>query len=219
MNKEYVLFGRKLSSESVIVTALGFLMIVLIFGIIVPQIQGIAREIEKHNLKSEEVQKLQASLQAMNAVSNDRLQSDVELLTDALPTNKEVVSLFSSIIALASESNVQVRGFTIQVGEIYATGESTNTTDSRSETGFPSMNVLLSLSSASQRQVVPFTQALYKNFPIAKVNAVAAQDGSSSLEISFYYRPYNIERLQNSREVPGYTNQTLQLLEQLRATN
>jgi hypothetical protein len=216
VNKEYILFGKKLSGEVLVGIALGFLMVILIFFIILPQIQGIATEIEKNRIKNDEVQKLRTSLGALNAVTDDRLESDVQVLTEALPTNKEVISVFTSLISLATNAGVQVRGFTIQVGEIYTTTEKEEVIDSRSETGFPSMNVVLSLTSSDQRQIVSFSQELYKSFPIAKINSVASQDGSSSMEISFYYRPYDIDKLQNTREVPAYTDQTLQLLDQLR---
>jgi hypothetical protein len=219
MNKDQVVFGKKISSQILIAVALGILTIVLILGIILPQVQGITVEIEKNSNKTNEVRELQASLSALNAVSPERLKSDVEVLTTALPTNKEVISVFSSIISLATQAGVQVRGFTIQVGEVYDTKEGEDTEDLSSKTSFPSMNVILSLTSSNQRQVITFTEELYKSFPIAKINSVASQEGSSSLEISFYYRPYDLERLQNTKEVPAYTNETLQLLEQLRAEN
>jgi hypothetical protein len=218
VNKQYIVFGKKISGEILVITALGLLMMILIGAIILPQIRGLALEIEKNRIKGEEVQKLKNSLAALNAVSDDRLDSDVQVLTSTLPTNKEVISIFSSLISLASEAGVQVRGFTIQVGQVYDTKQEEDV-ELHSATGFPSMNVILSLTSTDERQLVAFSEALYKSYPIAKINSLASQDGSSSLEISFYYRPHNLDSLQTTKEVPAYDTDTLQLLEQLRATN
>lgn len=216
MNKEYELFGRKVTGEVLLFGSLLILSVVVVLGVIIPQFQELGIQTEKNGIKEAEVMALQSSLNAINSVSEERLASDVEILTTALPTNKEVISVFSSIVSLATDVGIQVRGFTIQVGDVYDTKNEQPHAEISSETGFPSMDVVLSLSSASQSQIVEFTKRLYASFPIAKVNTVTAQDGNSSMEISFYYRSYDLDALQNTREVPGYTQETLQMLEALR---
>lgn len=218
MNKEYELFGRKLAGETLLSGILIVFAVVIIFSVVIPQIQGIGLQREQNSLRRTNVIKLQSSLSALESISDTRLVSDVEVLNAALPTNKDVISIFSSIISLATDVGIQVRGFTIQVGDIYDVENETAKADTYSETGYPSMNVVLSLSSTGQSQIVEFTKRLYASFPIAKVNTVASQDGNSSMEISFFYRPYDIDILQNSDEVPGYTNETLNMLDTLHKT-
>ncbi|HRN96510.1 MAG TPA: hypothetical protein PLD54_03640 [Candidatus Levybacteria bacterium] len=217
MNKEYNLYGKKISASIIIGVILVVFGFVLVTAVIIPQIRSIGEQREANSLKQSEVAQLESSLAALNSVSDQRVASDIDVLTSALPANKEVISVFSSIISLATDVGVQVRGFTIQVGDIYDINpEQSQEVDVTSDTGFPSMNVMLTLNSTDQRQIVEFTKQLYKNFPISKINTISAQETNSMLEISFYYRPYDLDTLQNTTVIPGYTNESLELLKTLR---
>ncbi len=216
MNKEYELFGRKVATSTLIALLLFFVGFILIMVVIIPQFGNIGQQREINMLKQTQVGTLQRSLAALNSVSDQRLASDRQLLTSALPANKEVISVFSSIIGLASQVGIQVEGFTIQVGTVYDVDNKDAEVDVSSDTGFPSMNVIVSLTSTDQRQLAQFTDLLYKKFPIARVNKVTAHQSNSSVEISFYYRPYDLSQIQNTTEIPGYTNESLELLKKLR---
>jgi hypothetical protein len=219
VNKDYTVFGKKIDSGTLISAALALLGVVLILVVIKPQIESIGEQREQNTLKQNEIVQLQSSLAALNSVSAERVADDVKIMNEALPTNKDIITIFSTIISLTTKTGVELSGFTLQVGDIFNTTKdkaAPDQIDVSSDTGFPALNVQLTLQSTDQSQVVEFTKLLYEKLPLARVNNVTAQEGSSSLDISFYYRPQDLTILQNTNTIPGYTKESLNTLDTLR---
>lgn len=209
MNKEYVFLGRKLTAEQLIAFALIFLGFGVILFVILPQIDNIGLQREMNSKKQVKVEELRNSLNVLQSVSAEQVEQDLKLASSALPANKDVISVYTSIASLANFSNVQLRGFTIKVGDLYVKDESAKAedVDISSATGFPTMDVIVTLSAADQKNLVVFTEELYKNFPIARINTVSAQENESMVEISFYYRPYDLSKIEGSDKLTPYSSE------------
>lgn len=217
MNKEYEFLGKKLSTEQLISFVLVFLGFGVILFVIFPQIENIGLQREMNATKQAQVDELKNSLNVLQSVSTEQVESDMKLANSALPTNKDVIAVFSAISSLANFSNVQLRGFTIKVGDLYVKDESAKATDVdiTSVTGFPTMDVVITLTAADQKNLVIFSEELYKNYPIARINTVSAQENESMVEISFYYRPYDLSKIEGSNRLMPYSTEYADLIKTL----
>ncbi len=217
MNKDYVLFGKKFTAEQMLAVSLVLLGFFVILFVILPQIDSIGLQREQNQAKKAEVNELQNSLNVMQSISSEQVEADLKLASSALPTNKDIISIFSAISELASSSDVQLRGFTIKVGELYtkATGESNQVDNTTSVTGVPSMDVTITVSTVDDKNLVAFTQQLYKNFPIARINTLNSQKNDGMIELSFYYRPYDLKQIEGVNLVSPYNTQYSDLIQQL----
>ncbi len=219
MNKEYVLFGKKVNATELLSAVLVVMAIGILLFVIIPQIGNIGVQRAANAAKQAEVQELQASLNALQSANPEQIDSDMKLVTTALPTSKDVIAVFSTISSLATSTNVQLRGFTLKVGNLYkknVSNEETIQLDITSATGFPAIDVVITVTTLDERNLVTFSDGLYRNFPIARINTLSSQENESTIEISFYYRPYDLNQIENGGALTPYTIEYGEVLQQLR---
>lgn len=218
MNKEYTLFGRKFTATELLAVSLVIISLVIVFVIIIPQLGNIGIQRERNSAKQAEVSALSNTLTTLQSANPQQIDEDMQLVHNALPTSKDVIAVFSTLSSLATSSNVQLRGFTIQVGELYNRDSVTSPTqrDVSSVTGFPTMDVVITVSTSDEDNLVTFSNQLYESLPIARINTVSNRDNLSTIDISFYYRPYDLNQIENSNEVIPYLSEYGTTLQQIR---
>lgn len=215
MNKEYELFGKKFTATELLTVSLVIMSFAIILVIIIPQLGNIGLQRERNATKQAAVLTARNALNVLQSANLQQIDEDMQLVHTALPTNKDVIAIFSSLSSLATSANVQLRGFTIQVGELYNADPNSNPSQ-RDITGFPTMDVIITVSTLDEENLVMFSNQLYENLPIARINTMSNRDNQTTMEISFYYRPYDLNQIENSNEVVPYLSEYDRTLQQIR---
>ncbi len=203
MKKEYEFLGKKYTATEILAGALAVLSFFILLYVVIPQFTNMGEQREAVNIVQERINTLEQSNSVLKQTDSAKLAEDLRLVNRALPNNKNIVSIFSTISHLASESNIALEGFTIKVGELYTKDEGKQKDQMKNEVGVPTLDVVISIGMDDSRDIVEFTNKLYKTLPVAQIKTLDTRENKGTLEISFYYRAFNFDNL-NTDRIPKY---------------
>lgn len=203
MEKEYTIFGQKVRASILTLSAICVLSVCLIFFVIVPQISAISDLREKIDTKNAQVAFLKESLSNLNSVPENVLNTDYVVVNEALPSNKNIIAVFSRINQIALDSDTQLSGFTLKVGDLYARAKQKNAAVVP-QNGMPVFDISVSLAAEDKASVAQFVDLVYKTLPVARVNKITSDETAASLDISFYYKPFDLDKIQQTNDVKQY---------------
>ena len=151
----------------------------------------------------------------MNSVPGDTLDSDYTVANEALPSNKNIIAVFSRVNQIALDSNAQVSGFTLKIGDLYRKTKD-KTTEIAPPNGMPILDISVSLAVENKASIKQFIDLVYKSLPVAKVNKISSDDSTASLEISFYYKPFDLDKIQQTNNTRQYQQTDPTTLEKIK---
>jgi Tfp pilus assembly protein PilO len=160
----------------VVLLVAGLLFIVFI----VPNILSFP---SKKNARDTEIAKLNEMKQAkeiLNSINKEQLDSEVALVTQALPSEKNFELILGAINEAATRSNVLISGYRF-----------TDTSASPDAAGpkFPSLVFEIEIAGGID-QAANFAQELYKTYPVSSIKSIGYSDGISTLSVEFFYKPF-----------------------------
>jgi hypothetical protein len=213
MHKDFILFGKKIKQEQILPLLAVVFSVGMIFLVIFPQINEFGQLRSVHGAKQEEITQYERSLATLTQASPDTLNQDYSVVEHALPAEKDIISIFSTVSLLAADAELQIQGFVMKVGDYYSTPGDEDDADRAAS---PTLDVTLQLSSQNEDQVASFIDQVYKSLPLAKINSVRLLNNETSIELSFYYQALNLESIKNSDVIVPYESQNSKLIQDLR---
>jgi hypothetical protein len=202
MEKQYILFGQRIPTSSLILGAVGLLSMCLVFFVIIPQLSAISDLRNQIATKNTDVATLKQSLSNINAVPEGVLNDDYTAANEALPSNKNIIAVFSRVNQIALDSDAALSGFTLKLGDLYS--KSKKKSPLVPQNGTPVIDISVSLAVVDKASIAKFIDLVYKSLPVARVNSVSSDASTASIEMSFYYKPYDLEKIQQTNEVQQY---------------
>lgn len=194
--------------------ALLFLSLIMLFGVIIPQISSIS---ETNKTKSEalnKITKLEQSLSVIQKTNSDVVDSDLKTVTTALPTSKDISLIFSALNNVADKSGVSLDEFSLKVGGIYGRAEEV---DTGGVTGVPTVDVKVQTSGSAINTVI-FAKNMKEQLPLSEIKLIDNNQGTATYEISFFYKPLDLNVLKQD-EVASITQADKNLVKQLEDWN
>lgn len=185
------------------------LALFLVIGVVIPQFSTISKVTQDISEKKIDVDRLQASL--TNISNQGNLQPDLDLVNRALPTSKNITSIFNALVSSANDSGVDVKDFSLKVGGVYGRAEKI---PQGGVSGVPSIDVIVRVEGTST-SIIDFAKQVQTKLPIAEVAKVDAAGGVASFQISFFYKPQDLSALSRQETILPLTtsqNKTLQEL-------
>lgn len=186
---------HKLTSENIDVNTLRFLydrykgfiipffaivISFLLFGrVIVPQIQDLLAAQEEQKLARESLTVIQDKLNLLKSISDSTLDSQLAILSSALPIDKDFFGVLHAISDASSKVGVTVGDFTFRVGSL-------STIEDESE--FLTFDLDLTINGGAY-VVDDFIDKLKASLPLSEITQVLISKDSSSVKIHFYYKP------------------------------
>jgi hypothetical protein len=169
---------------------MGFASFFVLFRIILPQWSDIQDTLQLINSKAEAVQAKEQTIQLLNSLSLENVDADYNLVTTALPIQKDIVLIFSELNSAAAASNVQLGGFTVKVGGVYAS-DTTTLSANKSLNGIPFLNTLVNVS-GSNEDVRKFAIELYKSIPLVEIKNIDISKKDARYDVNFYFKPITV---------------------------
>jgi len=153
---------------------------VLLITFIIPQLKALFELSTNAKKDSNRIIVLKNNLNFLSSLSDSALDSQLQIVSTALPTNKDFIGVINAISYAASFTGVSVSEFQLQIGDLSQAPTDTSK--------FSSLSLKLSVN-GNTNDVNKFIEALYTTFPLSEVTSINIGDTSSTVEINFYYKP------------------------------
>ncbi|MFH1833228.1 MAG: hypothetical protein ABH816_03670 [Candidatus Levyibacteriota bacterium] len=158
--------------------------VMLFVFFVMPQIQEIFVIRAQEDLTKEKIITLQKNLEFVASLDDIDLDSQLQIVSGALPGEKDFIGVLNAIRSASVKSGVSVGDYVFQVGSL-----SQETEKSSGNIGsFPSLSLSLELKDGGIEGVRRFLNSLAKIIPISEVNGVDSAENRSKMTIVFYYR-------------------------------
>lgn len=185
----------------------------IIFKVFLPELSSISEEKRVIEAKKMEIETLQKTYETLSGQDDTEIDDDLKIATSALPASKDPSAIFQAMVSAAAKSNVELKQFSFKVGSIYGKQAQSFSSD---KTGIPFLTVLIRISSTDAQNFIRFASEIQKSVPIAEVKNINMQGSSGTLEVNFYYKPYDLTVLTKQNKIIPLTPAEEKILEQLR---
>lgn len=187
------------------------LVCIFLFSIvIIPRVRELS--ILSKNAKNEanKLIILNNNLNLLSSMDDATLDSQLKLVSSALPIGKDFEGILTAVSQAAINSGVSLSDYDFQVGDLSETPTRVS--------GFPYLEMSLSVKSSSQ-ETVKFINELYRSFPISEVVSVNQESNSATVKILFYYKPLPQIRFNDSEPIQTVSQKGTELIDKLALWN
>ncbi len=192
--KELELIYRK-RKKQLLPLIFGFASFFVFFRIVMPQWSDIQDVQSLLTSKSTTVDAKEQSVTLLNSLPQSVVDENYEVITTALPLQKDVVLIYAELNKAAERSGVKLGGFSIKVGGIYAAeSEKKTQPTTKAVNGIPFLNILVN-AEGENTSLRKFAQELYKSIPLVDIKAIDLAKSDARLDVNFYYKPVTVRPL------------------------
>lgn len=186
-----------------------FVCIVIVFQVIIPQIQQLFSLNDSIAATQNRIAVLEQNIATANQLDGAQLNSELQVATRALPSQKDFVGIVAAISNAAVSANVPLGDYSFQVGDIGKAVVGQQTT----------VQITITIGGGIS-DVKRFLESLKKQLPLSDVSEVHVINSSlSSVNIVFYYKPTPQIQFQESSPLPVLSQSEKALLQSLSLVN
>lgn len=213
--KELQLIYRK-RKQQLLPLIFGFASIFILFRIVLPQWTDIQNVLQLITTKNSTIKAKEASVLLLNSLPTEGVDADFNSITTALPLQKDIILIFEELNNAASETDVDLGGFSVKVGGIYSAASGQQKKE-KAVTGVPYLNILVSVSGENAK-VRLFAKKLYQSMPLVEIESLDVGRNDARYEVKFYYKPVSIRPTKaDTVALEPLTNTEIETLKTLRS--
>lgn len=179
---------------------------ILLIKFVIPQFQRLFTLSNEAKKDSTRILVLKNNLNVLSTLTDSVLDSQLQIVNFALPTNKDFIGIINAISYASSFAGVSVGEFQLQIGDL-----STPPTDTEK---FSSISLNLSVE-GSIDDVKKFIEVLSTTLPLSEVTSINIGNASSSVAINFYYKPFPPVAYSDSAPINPIPEAKLKLINEL----
>lgn len=168
--------------EFLLPVALIFISLFLLFKFVLPLGGTIVSNKQARDDAMRDLNIVESNYKLVSSSDAQALEQDSEVLTQALPLEKDFAGILAAISGAGISSGVSVGNFEFQVGDISSTESNTG--------GKTSLQLLVNIQGDAQ-SIISFVNKINESLPLAEVNSVDFNQAGAVVNISFYYKPLN----------------------------
>lgn len=176
--------------KQVLPLALTFAGFFILFRIVVPQWTDIVDAQDLVSKKKESITSKQQNIQFLNSIPDAKIENDFNTVTTALPTQKDIILIYTELVDAAARANVVLGGFSVNLGGIYST-EKVREKTKESIIGIPIINILISVSGPTN-SLKRFADELYQSIPLLEIVGVNMSESEARYDVNFFYKPISV---------------------------
>ncbi len=184
--------------------------ILMIIYVIFPQIQ---QYLNLQNSLKEEQQKLATLKNNYNflvSLDDKKISSDLNLLSSALPSEKDFVGIIGAISYVSAKTGVSVGDFQFSLGNLSA--------KSFGGTAYPSTKINISLKGGA-KSVASFMNELVKTIPIAETTTANISNNEGTITVLFYYKPFSSQKINDQTAIVPLSARDKALIKEVSSWN
>jgi hypothetical protein len=175
----------------------------VIFKVIMPQwseIQDFKSSLED---KSVDVKTLKSNIDFLDSISDDVVNKNYDLLTTAIPQEKNILLIFTELNNVADKNNVTLGGLSVKVGGVYSSDKNKPITSSQAIDGIPYLNISVE-AKGNTISLKDFGQSLYQSLPLVDIKEIDIGENDARYDVNFFFEPL--------KTVSGVSTQALKSL-------
>lgn len=180
--------------------------ILLFFFFVIPQFNMFLKIQNDAKESSLKLDRLNKNLDILTNVDDSVLESQLTTLSSALPINKDFVSVLNSIYSTAQKTGVSIGSFSLQIGDV---------SKSQSSADLPVLQITLPINSGINA-VNNFMKAISRSLPLAEVYSVKVSGTTSTVALSFYYKPLGVAGYSQDVPVSPISQKGINIISQLK---
>jgi hypothetical protein len=196
---------KSLDRYKAIVLPLVFIVssLFILIQVLIPSFSSLGDLRKELSNEKDKLSKYQNSVKTLKSLNDEALKKDLEVVSRALPTSKDIQGIYLALTNVSLKSGVALRGFTVNAGAVYNKNEKEIRTDSE----FPSVRVEAELSGLDAGNTKNFSDELNNEFPLSKITSLESVNGQGKVTVEFYYRPYDLTAINNEIVLPVSDNE------------
>lgn len=174
-----------------------------VFVGLIPQVKDIFAIRSEIASKLKELDTLDQKYSTLNAYGDAELNSMVNLVEGALPSDKPIFQALATVQAMAIEQGLQVSGFDFSPGSVASSSAGPNGVQTQSKGGIQKMDVQVSLVGTFEN-LLGFVSAVERSIPLSEVEGFSVSSAASfsdeikttmKLKIFYMYPPSTISKI------------------------
>lgn len=179
--------------------------IMLFFQFVISQFGALLAAREEALITSLRIEALKANLDVLTNINEKTLDLQLKTLSLALPLSKDFFGILNSIYSTAQKTGVDLGSFSFKIGDI-----------SKAESGdnFPVVKLSAPINSGVAA-INNFVETISKTVPLAEVYSVKVNNISSTVSLSFYYRPLSVSNYSQDVRIFPISQKGIALVSQL----
>jgi Tfp pilus assembly protein PilO len=179
---------------------------VLLVGFLLPQFKNLLDLSIKSKESEKNLKVLKNNFNFLSSLNEDALDSQLKIVTRALPADKDFIGIINAINYASSVSGAGVGDFQVSVGEL--------SKDQASGSDSSPTSVSLTIDGDIEA-VNRFIGTLGTTLPISEVTTVDTGDFSSTVTVSFYHKPFPSTKSQGISSIVSMGSDDVALINKL----
>ena len=209
LGKEAVQTVYRHYKDNILPIAVILVCILIFFFVVIPAFKQFMHTQEQLKIEMQKLDILKNNYNFLLNLEDSQIESDYNLMSRALPSNKDFVRIMNAVSIASQKTGVAVGDFDFSLGNL------DKTTD---QTLFPSIKININLGGNVQ-SITKFVTELYKTAPVSEVTTIKATGTFASLEIKFYYKPFPPLNVSSESPIVPYSEQSLSLMKEVSSWN
>lgn len=182
---------------------------IIVIQVLLPSLSITGDTRQQLNNEEKKLADYKTSIDTLKEINESKLTQNVKVANLALPSTKDVESIYNVLDTNAKSSGIILTGFSVAVGDVY--GKTKTTVDSAS---MPYLLVKVQLSNVDARSLLEFSNLLLNSSPLSEIVSANISGGDGDLDVIFYYKPYDLNQI-NRDVVKPLTTSQVKLLQSL----
>jgi len=156
-----------------------FVSLLLFVKIIIPQLWDLLKVYEEQKAAIQTLSIMQNKLNFLKSISDSTLDSQLTIVSRALPTDKDFAGVLYALSDASSKAGVSLADFKFTVGSL---------SQIENEGKLLTFDLDITLT-GNPKVVTDFISRLRKTLPLSEVTKISIQENLSTLAVHFYYEP------------------------------
>ncbi len=183
--------------------------VIIFFQFVIPQFGAFLKAQKEAKTASLRLTTLKGNLSILTNVNEEALDSQLKVLSSALPLNKDFIGILNAIYSTAQKTGVDLGSFSFKIGDLSKPENNDN---------FPVIRMTVPINS-SIAAINSFVEAISKTAPLSEVYFIRVGNASSSIGLSFYYKPLGESNYAQDAPISPVSQKGLTIVSQLSEFN
>lgn len=183
--------------------------LVLVFTIILPQIESYFSLRQEAVELQEQINVINGNINFINNIDKAQLNSQLETVVKALPSEKDFSGIVDGISDSAIKSGISIDDFSFNFGD----GQSTNTNDLSKNSIVPVQVSIQTVGGLNNQK--KFLANILQVLPLASVSVIDGGLNSYTINLQFYYKPFPKVSFKEDQQISGITSSDVALIQKL----
>lgn len=158
--------------------------ILLVFNIIIPELNQWFSIRDEVAATQQKIDTITQNISFINGLDRNKLNSQLQTVTSALPSNKDFGFMISALNSAAESSGVSLNDYAFQVGDLSTKGQKGAPLN-----GLSSIGITITVN-GDINSIKRFIATLEKTAPVSEVISINGSGQNVSLSIQFYQKPF-----------------------------